>query len=101
MAESGEFTRCAFLNDKIDLVQAETVVDLIKANTEATACPVTRSLGGMSSQMVHALVERVIHLRMLVGVMLDFPGGKIDFLEVSDVCGQFASIRAAVDGVPT
>ncbi|CAJ0820217.1 tRNA uridine-5-carboxymethylaminomethyl(34) synthesis GTPase MnmE [Ralstonia flaminis] len=99
VAEPGEFTRRAFLNDKLDLAQAEAVADLIEASTEAAARSAARSLDGAFSQAVHALVERVIHLRMLVEATLDFPEEEIDFLEASDARGQLAGIRTAVDGV--
>ena len=99
VAEPGEFTRRAFLNDKMDLAQAEAVADLIEASTEAAARSAARSLDGAFSQAVHALVERVIHLRMLVEATLDFPEEEIDFLEASDARGQLVGIRAAVDGV--
>ncbi|WP_426396291.1 tRNA uridine-5-carboxymethylaminomethyl(34) synthesis GTPase MnmE [Ralstonia sp. R-29] len=99
VAEPGEFTRRAFLNDKMDLAQAEAVADLIEASTEAAARSAARSLDGAFSQAVHALVERVIHLRMLVEATLDFPEEEIDFLEASDARGQLAGIRSAVDGV--
>ena len=99
VAEPGEFTRRAFLNDKMDLAQAEAVADLIEASTEAAARSAARSLDGAFSQAVHALVERVIHLRMLVEATLDFPEEEIDFLEAADARGQLAGIRAALDGV--
>lgn len=94
VAEPGEFTRRAFLNDKLDLAQAEAVADLIEASTEAAARSAARSLDGVFSQTVHALVERVIHLRMLVEATLDFPEEEIDFLEAADARGQLADIRA-------
>lgn len=99
VAEPGEFTRRAFLNDKLDLAQAEAVADLIEASTEAAARSAARSLDGAFSQTVHALVERVIHLRMLVEATLDFPEEEIDFLEAADARGQLADIRARLDGV--
>ena len=77
----------------------QAVADLIEASTEAAARSAARSLDGAFSQAVHALVERVIHLRMLVEATLDFPEEEIDFLEASDARGQLAGIRAAVDGV--
>jgi tRNA modification GTPase len=99
VAEPGEFTRRAFLNDKMDLAQAEAVADLIEASTEAAARSAARSLDGAFSQAVHALVERVIHLRMLVEATLDFPEEEIDFLEAADARGQLARIRTALDEV--
>ncbi|RBL65476.1 tRNA uridine-5-carboxymethylaminomethyl(34) synthesis GTPase MnmE, partial [Pseudomonas sp. MWU13-2625] len=73
LAEPGEFTRRAFLNDKLDLAQAEAVADLIEASTEAAARSAGRSLDGAFSRQIHALVDDVITLRMLVEATLDFP----------------------------
>src|SRR6266702_5891662 len=73
LAEPGEFTRRAFLNDKLDLAQAEAVADLIEASTEAAARSAGRSLDGAFSREIHVLVEDVITLRMLVEATLDFP----------------------------
>ncbi|WP_179403008.1 tRNA uridine-5-carboxymethylaminomethyl(34) synthesis GTPase MnmE [Burkholderia guangdongensis] len=94
LAEPGEFTRRAFLNDKLDLAQAEAVADLIEASTEAAARSAGRSLDGAFSRQIHALVDDVINLRMLVEATLDFPEEEIDFLEAADARGKLASIRA-------
>lgn len=94
LAEPGEFTRRAFLNDRLDLAQAEAVADLIDASTAAAARSATRSLAGAFSNEVHALTEAVIELRTLVEATLDFPEEEIDFLEASDARGRLASIRA-------
>lgn len=99
LAEPGEFTRRAFLNDKLDLAQAEAVADLIEASTEAAARSAARSMEGVFSQAIHALVEQVIHLRMLVEATLDFPEEEIDFLEASNARGQLTNIREALSGV--
>ncbi|MWL85832.1 MULTISPECIES: tRNA uridine-5-carboxymethylaminomethyl(34) synthesis GTPase MnmE [unclassified Cupriavidus] len=99
VAEPGEFTRRAFLNDKLDLAQAEAVADLIEASTEAAARSAARSMEGEFSSAIHALVEKVIHLRMLVEATLDFPEEEIDFLEASDARGQLTRIREALAGV--
>jgi tRNA modification GTPase len=93
LAEPGEFTRRAFLNDKLDLAQAEAVADLIEASTEAAARSAGRSLDGAFSRDIHALVEDVITLRMLVEATLDFPEEEIDFLEAADARGKLARIR--------
>ncbi len=94
LAEPGEFTRRAFLNDKLDLAQAEAVADLIEASTEAAARSAGRSLDGAFSRQIHALVDDVINLRMLVEATLDFPEEEIDFLEAADARGKLAHIRA-------
>ncbi|MDP9154232.1 MAG: tRNA uridine-5-carboxymethylaminomethyl(34) synthesis GTPase MnmE [Pseudomonadota bacterium] len=99
LAEPGEFTRRAFLNDKLDLAQAEAVADLIEASTEAAARSAGRSLDGAFSRQIHALVEDVITLRMLIEATLDFPEEEIDFLEAADARGKLARIRALLDKV--
>src|SRR5690606_26173591 len=88
MAQPGEFTHRAFLNDKLDLAQAEAVADLIEASTEAAAKSASESLSGAFSKTIHDLVERVTRLRMLVEATLDFPEEEIDFLQQSDARGQ-------------
>ena len=80
LAEPGEFTRRAFLNGKLDLAQAESVADLIEASTAAAARSAVRSLTGGFSKEVQGLCERLIDLRMLVEVTLDFPDEDVDFL---------------------
>ncbi|WP_426113763.1 tRNA uridine-5-carboxymethylaminomethyl(34) synthesis GTPase MnmE [Massilia sp. PWRC2] len=99
LAEPGEFTRRAYLNDKLDLAQAEAVADLIDASTEAAARSATQSLSGAFSKTIHVLVEQTINLRMLVEATLDFPEEEIDFLEQSDARGQLAVIVASLDKV--
>ncbi|MFY7856855.1 MAG: tRNA uridine-5-carboxymethylaminomethyl(34) synthesis GTPase MnmE [Rubrivivax sp.] len=81
VAEPGEFTQRAFLNDKLDLAQAEAVADLIDASTEAAARSAGRSLSGAFSREVEALAEQLVALRTLVEATLDFPEEEIDFLE--------------------
>ena len=99
LAGPGEFTQRAFLNDKLDLAQAEAVADLIDASTEQAARGATRSLAGAFSRAIHALVEQVVHLRMLVEATLDFPEEEIDFLQRADALGQLARIRTALADV--
>jgi tRNA modification GTPase len=78
LAEPGEFTRRAFLNDKIDLAQAEGVADLIEAATEAAARCALRSLRGEFSAVIEGLAKQLVELRMLVEATLDFPEEEID-----------------------
>ena len=99
VAAPGEFTRRAFLNDRLDLAQAEAVADLIDASTEAAARSANRSLAGEFSQRIRALVEAVLELRMLVEATLDFPEDEIDFLQAADARGRLAAIRAQLDDV--
>ena len=80
-AEPGEFTHRAFLNERLDLAQAEAVADLIDASSEAAARSAMASLSGAFSAQVNALADRIVHLRMLVEATLDFPEEEIDFLE--------------------
>ncbi|SFZ70803.1 tRNA uridine-5-carboxymethylaminomethyl(34) synthesis GTPase MnmE [Chitinimonas taiwanensis] len=99
LAEPGEFTRRAFLNDKLDLAQAESVADLIDAGSEAAARSALRSLAGAFSTEIHTLVEQLINLRMLVEATLDFPEEDIDFLEAADARGKLAGIHAQLKRV--
>ncbi len=78
LAEAGEFTRRAFLNDKIDLAQAESVADLIAATTTEAARSAMRSLQGDFSAVVYSLLDKLVSLRMLVEAMLDFPEEDIE-----------------------
>jgi tRNA modification GTPase len=101
LAEPGEFTQRAFLNDKLDLAQAEAVADLIDASTEAAARSASRSLSGGFSVEIHGLRDALIRLRMLVEATLDFPEEEIDFLQQADAQGQLqgllTSLRAVLD----
>ena len=96
VAQPGEFTQRAFLNDKMDLAQAEAVADLIDASTEAAARGATRSLSGEFSKEVHSLRDALIHLRMLVEATLDFPEEEIDFLQKADAAGQLSRLQATL-----
>lgn len=80
LAEPGEFSKRAFLNDKIDLAQAEAIADLIDSGSEQAARAALRSLRGEFSRAVHALTEAVIETRMHVEAAIDFPEEEIDFL---------------------
>jgi tRNA modification GTPase len=99
LAEPGEFTERAYLNDKLDLAQAEAVADLIDASTEAAARSASRSLAGGFSDEIHALRDPLIRLRMLVEATLDFPEEEIDFLQKADARGQLERIAAQLDRV--
>ena len=101
LAAPGEFTERAFLNDKLDLAQAEAVADLIDASTEAAARSAGRALEGALSQKVDALAARVVRLRTLVEATLDFPEEEIDFLQQADAQGQLQAIQADLTGVLT
>lgn len=79
-AEPGEFTQRAFLNDKLDLTQAEAIADLISAGTAQAARAALRSLSGVFSSAVSVLAEQLVRLRMHVEAAIDFPEEEIDFL---------------------
>ena len=99
VAQPGEFTERAFLNDKIDLAQAEAIADLIDASTEAAARSAARSMSGEFSRAVNALLDKLIYLRMLVEATLDFPEEDIDFLQKADASGQLHGLQATLEGV--
>jgi tRNA modification GTPase len=96
VAQPGEFTERAFLNDKIDLAQAEAIADLIDASTETAARSAARSLSGEFSKEVADLLAKLVHLRMLVEATLDFPEEEIDFLQQADASGQLQSLQSSV-----
>ena len=99
LAQPGEFTQRAFLNDKLDLAQAEAVADLIEASSEAAVKSASQSLSGAFSNVIHELVDQVVQLRMLVEATLDFPEEEIEFLEKSDARGQLARIQQRLQKV--
>ena len=80
LARPGEFSERAFLNDKLDLTQAEAIADLISASSEKAARSAIRSLQGEFSDKINILVEKLIELRMYVEAAIDFPEEEIDFL---------------------
>lgn len=79
-AQAGEFSYRAFMNDRMDLTQAEAIADLIEAGTASAARAAVNSLAGVFSERVNAQVEELIHLRMYVEAAIDFPEEEIDFL---------------------
>ena len=99
LAEPGEFTQRAFLNDRLDLAQAEAVADLIDASSEAAARSAVASLSGVFSNNVNALADRIIHLRMLVEATLDFPEEEIDFLEKYQAAATLQGIQDELERI--
>ena len=99
LAQPGEFTQRAFLNDKIDLAQAEAIADLIDASTGAAARSASRSLAGDFSKEIHVLRDNLVHLRMLVEATLDFPEEEIDFLQKADAQGQLDRLQSQLGKV--
>ncbi len=93
LARPGEFSERAFLNDKLDLAQAEAVADLIAAGSEAAARAALRSLDGEFSRRVDALSRQLIELRVYIEAAIDFPEEEIDFLRTDEVRSRFATIE--------
>jgi tRNA modification GTPase len=99
LARPGEFTERAFLNDKLDLAQAEAVADLIDASTEAAARSAARSLDGAFSREIGRLAEKIVELRLLVEATLDFPEEEIEFLERAGARRRLAEAKAQIVAV--
>ncbi|WP_137719549.1 tRNA uridine-5-carboxymethylaminomethyl(34) synthesis GTPase MnmE [Methylobacillus flagellatus] len=95
-AEPGEFTRRAYLNDKLDLAQAEAVADVINAATAEAARSAVRSLSGEFSQRVQVLLDSLIRLRLYVEACLDFPEEDIDFITQGGVRAKLEEVSAAL-----
>src|ERR1700719_4028161 len=98
-AQAWEFTQRAFLNDKLDLAQAEAIADLIDAGSQQAARAAMRSLRGEFSAMVRGLTEAVIELRTYVEAAIDFPEEEIDFLADRELAERFQAVRDHFDGV--
>ena len=101
IARPGEFSERAFLNDKLDLAQAEAIADLIDASSEQAARSAVNSLQGAFSNRVNQLVEALTHLRIFVEAAIDFPDEEIDFLsdgkieaQLNGVMGELQAVRA-------
>lgn len=97
LAEPGEFSRRAFLNDKMDLAQAEAVADLIEATTNSAARSAVRSLSGEFSRAVHDLVAQLTELRMLIEATLDFPEEEIDVLRDTDAAERLTRFQGGLE----
>jgi len=98
-AQPGEFTRRAFLNDKIDLAQAESVADLIDAATAEAARSALRSLQGAFSRRIEELLEALVELRALVEAALDFPDEDVEFIKQADGAGKLAVLQDRLQAV--
>ena len=92
LARAGEFSERAFLNNKLDLAQAEAIADLIDSGSRAAARLANRSLLGLFSQQIHRLVDEMIQLRLYVEAAIDFPEEEIDFLNDGIVSTRLQSI---------
>ncbi len=99
LAQPGEFSQRAFLNDKIDLAQAEAIADLIDSGSEQAARSALKSLRGEFSKKIDSLVERLIDLRMHIEAALDFPEEEIDFLADAAIHDKLASVKQALETV--
>ena len=93
IAEPGEFTLRAYLNNKIDLAQAEAIADLIDAQSEAAVRGAARSLQGAFSDDINSLIEEITQLRILVESTLDFPEEEIEFLENAQARQRLAAVK--------
>ncbi|WP_421235449.1 tRNA uridine-5-carboxymethylaminomethyl(34) synthesis GTPase MnmE [Aeromonas enteropelogenes] len=98
-ARPGEFSERAFMNDKLDLAQAEAIADLIEASSEQAARSAMHSLQGQFSSKIQQLVESLIRLRIYVEAAIDFPDEEIDFLSDGKVAGDLYAIMADLDAV--
>jgi tRNA modification GTPase len=98
-ARAGEFSERAFLNDKMDLTQAEAIADLISSGTEAAVRAAQRSLSGVFSQRVDQLQESLTRLRVFVEAAIDFPDEEIDFLADRDLLQRLQKAQGAVRGL--
>ena len=94
LAQPGEFSQRAFLNGKLDLIQAEAIADLIASSSVQAARSATRSLEGEFSEAINTLVARLIELRMYVESAIDFPDEEIDFLTEGGVAARLDSLLA-------
>lgn len=99
LAQPGEFSLRAYLNDKMDLAQAEAVADLIHAQSESAARMAVRTLQGTFSQYIAALNEEIIHLRLYVEAALDFPDEEIDFLSDGKIAAKLNKVIHDLMGI--
>lgn len=99
LARAGEFSEQAFLNDKIDLAQAEAIADLIESNSVQAAKSAMQSLQGEFSNKIHDLVEKMIRLRIYVEAAIDFPDEEIDFLSDGKVENDLLAIISQLESV--
>jgi tRNA modification GTPase len=99
MAEPGEFTLRAYLNNKVDLAQAEAIADLIDAQSEAAVRGAARSLQGVFSNDINDLVEEITQLRILVESTLDFPEEEIEFLENAQARERLSAVKKKLEAL--
>ena len=99
IAEPGEFTLRAYLNNKVDLAQAEAIADLIDAQSEAAVRGAARSLQGVFSDDINSLVEEITQLRILVESTLDFPEEEIEFLENAQARDRLSAVKTKLQAL--
>jgi len=99
LARPGEFSERAFLNDKLDLAQAEAIADLIEAGSEQAARNALRSLQGEFSRRIHALCEQLTGLRIYIEAAIDFPEEEIDFLADGAVLAGLEGLQQSLNEV--
>lgn len=99
LARPGEFSERAFLNDKLDLAQAEAIADLIESSSEQAARCAVRSMQGVFSRRIETLVDAVTHLRIYVEAAIDFPEEEIDFLADGKVATDLQNLRNQLQGI--
>jgi tRNA modification GTPase len=101
MAEAGEFTKRAFLNGKIDLIQAEAVIDIINAHSQSAVRCANQSLQGHFSNAINALLEKLIYLRLNIESSIDFPEEDLDYSHMHKLINQFEFLIAELDTIST
>ena len=99
LAKAGEFTERAYLNDKMDLSQAEAIIDLINSSTEQAAKAAINSMQGEFSSAIHKLVEKLIQLRIFIEAALDFSDEEIDFLQEQQIQKQTQTLETSIQKI--
>jgi tRNA modification GTPase len=99
LARPGEFTERAFINDKLDLLQAEAVADLIESSSEQAVRSAMRSLDGEFSSRINSLLKNLIEIRVFIEGALDFPEEEIDFLSGTDIAERVKSCQSQLENI--
>lgn len=99
LARPGEFSERAFLNEKLDLVQAEAIADLINSATEKAACAAMQSLQGEFSKKIDQVLGALISLRSYVEAAIDFPDEEIDFLKTGEIEQKLETLKKQIEAI--
>ncbi len=99
LARPGEFSERAFLNDKLDLAQAEAIADLIDAGSKQAALAAMQSLEGVFSEKINIFLEKLIHLRMYIEAAIDFPEEEVDFLSEGNVRDKLNDLISELENI--